>query len=122
MNILEREKPISEKPVSSARIAKPIGAGKPVPGPVLGMGVLFILLLCKGKLPSKLEAVSTTLLSNLSLLFVPAGVGVMVHLELLRSDIIPLSVAIIISTLLSIVVTAYCMSFLNKRKHKCEEA
>jgi len=31
MTILEREKPISEKPVSSARIAKPIGAGRVQP-------------------------------------------------------------------------------------------
>ena len=65
----------------------------PFPGPVVGMVLLFVFLLFKGKVPEQLSNVSNALLSNFSLLFVPAGVGVMVHFKLLGTDVWPLSVA-----------------------------
>ena len=51
-------------------------AGLPLPGPVLGMVILFAGLMFRG-LPRGLATVADALLGNLSLLFVPAGVGVM---------------------------------------------
>ena len=63
----------------------------PFPGPVAGMVLLFLFLVLKGTVPEQLGHVSGALLNNLSLLFVPAGVGVMVHLELLGTDVWPLS-------------------------------
>jgi holin-like protein len=90
----------------------------PFPGPVVGMVLLFVFLLLKGAVPEQLGHVSSALLNNLSLLFVPAGVGVMVHFELLGTDLWPLSVALIASTLLTVVVTALVMVFLNKRTAK----
>lgn len=89
--------------------------GAPFPGPVAGMLLLFVLLLIKGSIPQQLDQVATSLLSHLSLLFVPAGVGVMVHFELLGADVIPLSVALVASTVLTIAVTALVMTYLNKR-------
>ena len=90
----------------------------PFPGPVVGMVLLFLFLSFKGEVPEQLGQVSSVLLSNLSLLFVPAGVGVMVHFELLGSDVWPLSVALIASTLLTVAVTALVMVFLDKRRSK----
>jgi len=87
----------------------------PFPGPVVGMVLMFAFLVIKGAVPEQLSQVSSALLNNLSLLFVPAGVGVMVHFELLGTDIWPLSVAVVASTLLSIAVTALVMVFMNKR-------
>ncbi len=49
--------------------------GLPVPGPVCGMALLFAGLVIKGGLPAELARVGDALLGNLSLLFVPAGVG-----------------------------------------------
>jgi holin-like protein len=46
------------------------------------------------------------LLSHLSLLFVPAGVGVMLHLRRLADEALAVGVALVVSTALSIVVTA----------------
>jgi len=88
--------------------------GLPVPGPVAGMVVLFALLVVKGSVPADVGAVADTLLKNLSLLFVPAGVGVMAHLGLLGQDWLPISVALIGSTLATIVVTALVMSRLAR--------
>ena len=86
----------------------------PFPGPVVGMVLLFTLLLFKGTVPDELGRVSGALLNNLSLLFVPAGVGVMVHFELLGTDVWPLSVALVASTLITVVVTALLMVFLGR--------
>lgn len=91
-------------------------AGIPVPGPVVGMVLLFVFLLVKGSVPEQLARVSSGLLNNLSLMFVPAGVGVMVHFEVLGNDALPISVALVTSTLLTIAVTALLMNFLNTKK------
>ena len=86
----------------------------PVPGPVLGMVILFLLLVFRGSIPEKLSATTDGLLSHLSLLFVPAGVGIMLHFPLLGDDWIAITVALIVSTVLTIAVTALMMSWLAK--------
>ncbi len=87
--------------------------GVPVPGPVAGMVLLFLFLSFKGEVPEKLATVGDTLLRHLSLLFVPAGVGVMAHLSLLRTSWLPISVGLILSTVLAIIVTALVMRRLS---------
>ena len=86
----------------------------PLPGPVAGMLLLFLFLLVKGSVPEELSRVSAGLLRHLSLLFVPAGVGVMAHFDLLGRDFWPLAVALILSTLATIAVTALVMASLNR--------
>ncbi|SEB00683.1 LrgA family protein [Thiothrix caldifontis] len=81
----------------------------PVPGPVLGMLLLFITLLLSDGLESVVEPASSALLSHLSLLFVPAGVGVMVHVGRIGSAWLPISMALIFGTLITMAVTAWVM-------------
>lgn len=88
--------------------------GLPVPGPVAGMVILFVLLALKGSVPSNVGAVADALLRNLALLFVPAGVGVMAHLGLIGQDLLPISVALVGSTLATIAVTALVMKRLAR--------
>jgi holin-like protein len=83
--------------------------GLPIPGPVIGMALLLVGLVVRGRLPAELERTSTTLLSYLPMLFVPAGVGVMAHFDLIRADWLAIAVAILLSSLLTIVVTATTM-------------
>jgi holin-like protein len=83
--------------------------GLPVPGPVAGMVLLFSGLLARGAIPSDLATTADALLTNLSLLFVPAGVGVMLHWRLIGADWLPIAVALVLSTALTIVVTALLM-------------
>jgi holin-like protein len=89
--------------------------GLPVPGPVCGMVLLFAGLLIFG-LPDDLAALGETLLSNLSLLFVPAGVGIMLHAQLLAREWLPIGVALVVSTLATVVVTGLLMNFAGSRK------
>ncbi len=83
--------------------------GAPLPGPVLGMLLLFVALSVRGRVPEPLRRASQGLLGNLSLLFVPAGVGVIVHLQLLAADWWRLLIAIVASTLVTLLVTALVM-------------
>lgn len=93
-----------------------VGAfGLPVPGPVCGMAILFAGLSARGAIGEELARVGDALLSNLSLLFVPAGVGVMAHAGLLGRDLAPISVALVASTLIGIVVTGLAMRALTRR-------
>jgi len=88
----------------------------PVPGPVVGMILLFTGLVIFGEIPDKLSNTANSLLEQFSLLFVPAGVGVMTHLTLLGEQWIPLSTSLIISTLLTIAVTALLMQYLTGKE------
>ena len=89
-------------------------AGLPLPGPVAGMLLLFTFLTIRGSVPEDLTTVASSLLNHLSLLFVPAGVGVMAHFELLGTDALPLSIALLVSTVLTIMVTATAMTIINR--------
>jgi holin-like protein len=86
-----------------------VWTGLPVPGPVIGMALLFTGLVIRGELPDSLAQVGDTLLTHLSLLFVPAGVGVILHADLIGEEWLAISVALVASTLLTIAVTAAAM-------------
>ncbi len=68
------------------------------------MLLLFSVLLIRGRVSAELERTSTTLLSHLSLLFVPAGVGVIVYLDVLAMEWLPILVALVVGTAAPIVV------------------
>ena len=87
--------------------------GLPLPGPVVGMVVLFLWLFVAGKRNDNVQRLSSQLLSHLSLLFVPAGVGVMLHAELLGEELVPIAVALVVSTLVTLAVTAWIMNKLG---------
>ncbi|MHA6264133.1 CidA/LrgA family protein [Arenibacterium sp. CAU 1754] len=86
----------------------------PIPGPVLGMVVLLVYLFLRGEVSKELEETTDGLLRAMSLLFVPAGTGVMMHFKLLGEALVPLAVAVAISTITAIVVTALMMRWLDK--------
>jgi holin-like protein len=78
----------------------------PIPGPVLGMALLLTLLLARPSTIEPLRPTSLELLKHLSLLFVPAGVGVMLHATRIADEWLPITVALLLSTALAIAVTA----------------
>jgi len=88
--------------------------GVPVPGPVLGMVLLCAMLALRGSTPASLYSTANGLLAHLSLLFVPAGVGVMIHLHHIGNEIVAIMVALILSTALTIAVTAVVFRLVAK--------
>jgi len=69
--------------------------------------MLFLLawLMFRRRVPDALDKTSGGLLKHLSLLFVPAGVGVIRYLDVLGAQWIPIGVAIIASTITTLLVT-----------------
>lgn len=85
-----------------------------LPGPVLGM-LLMLFLLRWEWVRQRVGLVAQGLLGHLSLLFVPVGVGVMTHLELLqqyRWQIVP---TLLLSTWIGLLVSAGVLHLLSRR-------
>lgn len=78
-------------------------AALPVPGPVLGLALLFGLMLASRRIAALVQPVAEGILRHLSLLFVPAGVGVVGHLGALSAFGAELAVVLVLSTVLALV-------------------
>ena len=90
-------------------------AGLPVPGPVVGLALLVLAALAWPALQREVEGVADLLLRHLSLLFVPAGVGVLQYLDLLRREWLPLLAVVVISTALTLAVSALAFTAMARR-------
>ncbi|WP_341895018.1 CidA/LrgA family protein [Ferrovibrio terrae] len=90
------------------------GVGLPIPGPVLGL-VLMLLVLglrdrFRARLPDmltgpQLETTGKTILAHLSLLFVPAGVGVVQRLDVFGAYATALAITLVVSTVAALIAT-----------------
>ena len=90
------------------------GLGLPMPGPVVGLLLLLVLLLARDRFKvlargplqqDGVENASRNLLAHLSLLFVPAGVGVVQKLDLIAEHGIAIIVILAVSVVVTLVVT-----------------
>ncbi len=88
--------------------------GLPIPGPVVGL-VLLLAALQFPALREPVGAIAELLLAHLSLLFVPVGVGVIVHLDLVSRYGLQLLMAIVASTWIGMAVTALVLRALLRR-------
>lgn len=90
----------------------------PVPGPVIGMILLFLYLVARQGPGEELRSTSQTLLQHLSLLFVPAGTGIVLHLNRIGDEWLALLISLLVSTVLALLVTAgvmqLCLRLTNK--------
>ncbi len=87
----------------------------PIPGPVIGMALLFAALALRGGPSTDLRDTAQGLLQHLSLLFVPAGTGVMLHYQRLSDEWLPLVVSLLLSTALTIGLSALVLRLLIRR-------
>ena len=97
-----------------------------IPGPVIGLILLlisFILLknsknIFVNKAKNEIVSTATHISNYLSLLFVPIGVGVVMHLSYLEKNYIEVLGVIFFSTILTIGFTALVMETINNRFKK----
>ena len=90
------------------------GMGVKLPGPVICMLLMLVALNVRW-VREPVEAAADALLAHLSLLFVPVGVGVVVHLGLLAHYGWRLAVVVVASTLLGMTATALVLRRLWQR-------
>lgn len=88
----------------------------PVPGPVIGMLLLFGFIMLRPQTADAIEPTALELLRHLSLLFIPAGVGIMVSAGKIRGDALAVVVSLAVSTTLAIAVTALVTRALLRRQ------
>ena len=90
------------------------GLGLPLPGPVVGLALLLVLLLVRDRIRALargplqgdgVESASRGLLANLSLLFVPAGVGVVQKLDLVAEHGLAIATVLAISVIVTLLAT-----------------
>ena len=91
-------------------------AGLAVPGPVVGLALLVFAGFAWAPLQREVEEVADLLLRHLSLLFVPAGVGVLQYLDLLRREWLPLIAVVVLSTALTLAVSALVFATMASRR------
>ena len=92
----------------SAGEAAAQGLRLPLPGPVLGM-LLLLALVSWPALRPPVAAASDGLLTHLSLLFVPVGVGVITHLDVIGQYGGRIVGVLVLSTLVGMAVTAWVL-------------
>jgi len=93
----------------------------PVPGPVIGLLLLFGLLVLRPSVTDTIEPTAQELLRHLSLLFVPAGVGIMAAADKVRGQGVAIAVSLAVSTSLAIAVTALVTRALLRRQARLEQ-
>jgi holin-like protein len=84
-----------------------------LPGPVLGLLMLWPSL-ANTWILAHVRAVAEFLLANLSLLFVPVGVGVIIHLDILAPIWWQIGLVLLLSTLIGLIVTVAVLAGLSQ--------
>lgn len=100
-----------EAAVTGLRLLAPAIA---FPGPVVGMLLFFVFLAIRGRIGPAIDATGRSILGNLSLLFVPAAVGVIQYGEVLASAGFTLVLALLVSTAATLLVTVYTFIFVAR--------
>lgn len=93
----------------------------PVPGPVAGMLLLLAGLLMAGRVPDSLRRPAEGLVSHLALLFVPAGVGLMLFGDLLAAQWLTIALSLTGSTLITLALTGWLLQRLERSRHQAEK-
>lgn len=93
------------------------GLGLPIPGSVIGMVLLFgVLLVRKPAVDSGTLSAADGLLRHLQLLFIPAGVGLMVNLGQLRADWLPIGGGLLLSWCIGLASVAGLTTWMLRRQ------
>lgn len=88
--------------------------GLPIPGPVVGMLLLMAALLAWPRLMQQVEQAANTLLAHLSLLFVPAGVGIVAAAGSGSGHWVAILASLLVSTILALAVTGLILRGMGK--------
>jgi len=92
--------------------------GIKLPSSIIGMLLLASFLKMKWVKFEWVEKISEFLLANLGFFFVPPGVAIMLYLDVIQKELLPIAIATVISTVLVLVVTGHMHQFVVKAERK----
>ena len=81
--------------------------GIAIPSSIIGMLLLAALLQTKVIKEEWVKGMSDFLISNMGFFFVPPGVALMLYLDIIKAEFIPIAVATVVSTVLVLIVTGW---------------
>jgi len=87
-----------------------------IPGPIIGLVLLLIYLMLRGRVEAPINEAATSLLRYLPLLLVPPAIGVMAHMADIQADFWAITGALIISLVVSMVFLGWLMQMLINRQ------
>ena len=92
--------------------------GIPFPPPLLGMLILTALL-CTGVIKENyIEDICTALIDKMALLFLPAGVSMILYLDVIKAELLPISLTVILSSVIILCSTALILEMLLRKKEE----
>jgi holin-like protein len=93
-----------------------------LPGPIIGMLLLFVFLMLRGEVGESLNVASSSLLKYLPLILVPPAVGVMAYASDIAADFWAVVGALVLSLLVSLAFAGWLMQKLIERQQRREDA
>lgn len=93
-----------------------------IPGPVIGLVLLLCFLHWRGHVPAQIEQVGSGILQHLSLLFIPASVGVVLYWPLLRDHALAVVCALVVSVLATVGVSGALLKLLAGNRTEDNDA
>lgn len=87
----------------------------PIPGSIIGLLLLFLALELKWLRLRHVSMVGNFLLANMTILFLPAAVGIMDRYDVIAPYIFPIVVIILGATVLNVVIIAFVVRFIKER-------
>lgn len=93
----------------------------PIPSSIIGLLLLLICLLTGVLKVEHIQEKSDFLLGNMAFFFIPAGVGMMNYLDILKTSWFPLLIICTVSTVVTFAVTAYSIKLTLKLMSKSQK-
>lgn len=90
----------------------------PLPGSIIGMILLFICLITGVIKLEKVDEISRFLIDHLAFFFIPAGVGLLGYVGVLKESILPILVICFVTTLVVMIVTGWTIQLIKGRKSR----
>lgn len=90
----------------------------PIPGNILGMIILLVLLCTKVLKLEQIETIATFLLDHLAFFFIPAGVGLMTSVGIIKDSWLKLIVICIATTIIIIASTGLIVQYITRKNNK----
>jgi len=87
----------------------------PIPGSIIGLILLFLALEFKWLRLRHVNMVGNFLLANMTILFLPAAVGIMDKFHIIAPYLLPIILIVVLAIVLNVVVIAYTVQFIKRR-------
>ena len=95
--------------------------GVKLPSSIIGMLLLTLLLKLKVIKLEWVRGLTDFLIANLGFFFVPPGVALMLYFDLIRAEILPITLATLLSTVIVLIITGHTHQAVSKGEDKMRE-